>query len=90
MMRRLDREMIRLSSLIKCEETSKLEQARIDFLMPTYRNLAIKFADLHDTPIRMKAVGAITVPIFCLKGLMAFMCTETVLFENFVSCEIVC
>lgn len=34
---------------------------RVEYLMPTYRNIAICFADLHDTPIRTKAVGAIQV-----------------------------
>lgn len=36
---------------------------RIEYLMPTYRNIAICFADLHDTPIRTKAVGAIQARI---------------------------
>lgn len=42
-------------------DVEKEINARVELLLPTYRNIAIAFADLHDTPIRMKAVGAIQV-----------------------------
>lgn len=62
LMRRLDKEMIRLGVLEKEGKDVKMDiNARIQLLMPTYRNIAITFADLHDTPVRMKAVGAIKV-----------------------------
>uniref|UniRef100_A0A183EIJ8 CoA carboxyltransferase C-terminal domain-containing protein n=1 Tax=Gongylonema pulchrum TaxID=637853 RepID=A0A183EIJ8_9BILA len=60
LMRRLDKEMMRLAVLEKEGQNVKVDtDARIELLMPTYRNIAITFADLHDTPVRMKAVGAI-------------------------------
>lgn len=61
-MKRLDKEMIRLGVLEKQGNDVKMDiNARIQLLMPTYRNIAITFADLHDTTVRMKAVGAIKV-----------------------------
>ncbi|KAK6110203.1 Carboxyl transferase domain family protein [Brugia pahangi] len=60
LMRRLDKEMIRLGILEKEGNDVKVDiNARIQLLMPTYRNIAITFADLHDTAVRMKAVGAV-------------------------------
>ncbi|MFH4976395.1 hypothetical protein AB6A40_003104 [Gnathostoma spinigerum] len=60
LMYRLDKEMQSLDARSKAGENVKgLIDARIELLMPTYRNIAITFADLHDTTIRMKAVGAI-------------------------------
>lgn len=61
-MRRLDKELNRLEMLEKEGNDVKMDiTARIQLLMPTYRNIAITFADLHDTAVRMKAVGAIKV-----------------------------
>uniref|UniRef100_A0A915AGR3 Acetyl-CoA carboxylase n=1 Tax=Parascaris univalens TaxID=6257 RepID=A0A915AGR3_PARUN len=60
LMYRLDRQMQELARRQQAGEDVKAElEARIEFLMPTYRNICINFADLHDTPVRMKAVGAI-------------------------------
>ncbi|VDN04662.1 unnamed protein product [Thelazia callipaeda] len=60
LMQRLDPEMVRLKMLEKDGHDVKVEMnARIELLMPTYRNIAFTFVDLHDTTARMKAVGAI-------------------------------
>ncbi|KHN74327.1 Acetyl-CoA carboxylase [Toxocara canis] len=60
LMYRLDAQMQQLAARQEAGEDVKEElEARIEFLMPTYRNICINFADLHDTPVRMKAVGAI-------------------------------
>lgn len=62
LMYRLDRKLQELAARQQAGEDVKAEvEARIEFLMPTYRNICINFADLHDTPVRMKAVGAIEV-----------------------------
>jgi len=46
------------------EQRLQLEQQIVDrekFLMPMYHQVAVHFADLHDTPERMKEKGAIMV-----------------------------
>lgn len=60
LMCRMDEEMKMLMQRQKAGEDVKSDiDERIEYLMPTYRNIAICFADLHDTPVRTKAVGAI-------------------------------
>ncbi|VDK44469.1 unnamed protein product [Anisakis simplex] len=60
LMYRLDKQLQELRARQKNGEDVNSEiEARIEFLTPTYRNICINFADLHDTPVRMKAVGAI-------------------------------
>lgn len=42
------------------ELESKLKE-REEFLLPIYHQVAVQFADLHDTPGRMQEKGVITV-----------------------------
>lgn len=57
------------------EQRLQLEQQIVDrekFLMPMYHQVAVHFADLHDTPERMQEKGAIMV---CRSSLTrAFFC----------------
>jgi len=49
------------------ELETKLKE-REEFLLPIYHQVAVQFADLHDTPGRMQEKGVITVricPIVC-------------------------
>lgn len=47
------------------ELEGKLKE-REEFLLPIYHQIAVQFADLHDTPGRMQEKGVITVSIqFC-------------------------
>ena len=55
------------------DEKSTLEtqlKVREDQLAPIYHQVAVAFADLHDTPGRMQEKGVVAVsqplPIFCL------------------------
>lgn len=67
-MRRLDPLLLDLQQKIKAsaddeEQRKQLlrqSKAREDELIPTYRQVAIEFAGLHDTPGRMKAKGVIS------------------------------
>jgi hypothetical protein len=67
MMDRLDPEMRKLSSEARCSTTSEerrreLEEAlrkREEVLAPTYHQVAVHFAELHDTPTRMKEKAVI-------------------------------
>lgn len=45
------------------ELETKLKE-REEFLLPIYHQVAVQFADLHDTPGRMQEKGVITVSIF--------------------------
>lgn len=49
-----------LSAAERKELESKLKE-REDFLLPIYRQVAVQFADLHDTPGRMQEKGVINV-----------------------------
>lgn len=44
------------------ELESKLKE-REEFLLPIYHQVAVQFADLHDTPGRMQEKGVITVSL---------------------------
>lgn len=45
------------------ELETKLKE-REEFLLPIYHQVAVQFADLHDTPGRMQEKGVITVSVF--------------------------
>lgn len=45
------------------ELETKLKE-REEFLLPIYHQVAVQFADLHDTPGRMQEKGVITVSTF--------------------------
>lgn len=47
----------------ECRELELKLKAREEFLMPIYHQVAVQFADLHDTPGRMQEKGAITVSV---------------------------
>lgn len=43
------------------KELEKQLKAREELLLPVYHQVAVRFADLHDTPGRMQEKGVITV-----------------------------
>lgn len=49
-----------LSPADRKELETKLKE-REEFLLPIYHQVAVQFADLHDTPGRMQEKGVITV-----------------------------
>lgn len=51
-----------LSPAERKELETKLKE-REEFLIPIYHQVAVQFADLHDTPGRMQEKGVITVSI---------------------------
>jgi acetyl-CoA carboxylase/biotin carboxylase 1 len=59
LMHRLDKQCIALKSAPESAETRTALGQREDELMPVYRQVAVEFADLHDTPGRMLAKNAI-------------------------------
>lgn len=48
-------------SAVQRKELEKQLKAREDLLLPMYYQVAVHFADLHDTPGRMQEKGVITV-----------------------------
>jgi ABC-type phosphate transport system auxiliary subunit len=68
-MERLDPKCIQLNQQMSCPELNKLERCKLEKKMseheeelkPLYRQVAVAFADLHDTPGRMQEKGVITV-----------------------------
>lgn len=65
-MERLDPEMKRLVTQLKnapdTANKNKIEsqiKSRVEVLSPIYHQVAVQFADLHDTPSRMMAKGVI-------------------------------
>lgn len=66
------------------EESKKLEKqlkAREDYLLPIFHQVAVQFADLHDTPGRMQEKGVITVkrgscvlPLYCANPNLKVSC----------------
>lgn len=46
-----------------CKELENKLKEREEFLIPIYHQVAVQFADLHDTPGRMQEKGVITVSI---------------------------
>ena len=70
-MERLDPEMKRLVAQLKnAPDTAAkniaegLIKARVEVLSPIYHQVAVQFADLHDTPSRMMAKGVIRCSVF--------------------------
>ncbi|KAL6466122.1 hypothetical protein MHYP_G00262550 [Metynnis hypsauchen] len=67
-MRRIDPECTRLAEQLNSVELSENERSELDaqlrareeFLLPIYHQVAVQFADLHDTPGRMQEKGVIT------------------------------
>eukprot|EP01124_Arcella_intermedia_P034343 TRINITY_DN8497_c0_g1_i1.p1 TRINITY_DN8497_c0_g1~~TRINITY_DN8497_c0_g1_i1.p1 ORF type:complete len:2187 (-),score=404.17 TRINITY_DN8497_c0_g1_i1:17-6577(-) len=67
-MSRLDEEYSKLLAQLKRKDLTKEEKSqtekqlkeRKELLLPIYRQVAVQFADLHDTPGRMKAMNAIS------------------------------
>ncbi|KAK3538673.1 hypothetical protein QTP86_012135 [Hemibagrus guttatus] len=67
-MRRLDPEYSRLAQRLSSADLSEKERSdveaelrgREEFLLPIYHQVAVQFADLHDTPGRMQEKGVIT------------------------------
>ncbi|XP_064627568.1 acetyl-CoA carboxylase-like isoform X4 [Lineus longissimus] len=67
-MQRIDSKCIQLSQQMSCPELTKLERSKLENqmtereeeLVPLYRQVAVAFADLHDTPGRMQEKGVIT------------------------------
>merc|ERR1712151_1195678 len=55
----LDRKLKILNRNKKRNEVQREIAKREAFLLPVYEQIAVKFCELHDTPGRMKAVGAI-------------------------------
>lgn len=50
-------------SLTERKELETKLKEREEFLIPIYHQVAVQFADLHDTPGRMQEKGVITVSI---------------------------
>ena len=70
-MERLDPEMKRLVAQLKNapdtaakNKAEGLIKARVEVLSPIYHQVAVQFADLHDTPSRMMAKGVIRYSVF--------------------------
>ena len=59
MMERLDPKISKIQSEPPSEEKTEKLRAREELLAPTYHTVAVHFADLHDTPVRMKEKGVI-------------------------------
>lgn len=55
------------------ELETKLKE-REEFLLPIYHQVAVQFADLHDTPGRMQEKGVITVSTLFLCCLVCMYC----------------
>jgi hypothetical protein len=93
-MARLDppyRELLEKLKGASAEEAAQIKQAmdkRYELLAPMYHQIAVSFADMHDTPVRMKAKGCISDVIpwkdsrrFFAQRLRSRMYTEHVLAE---------
>lgn len=65
------------------ELETKLKE-REEFLLPIYHQVAVQFADLHDTPGRMQEKGVITVRTGFLLAFSVFF------FFNAILCGCVC
>uniref|UniRef100_A0A8C3N498 acetyl-CoA carboxylase n=1 Tax=Geospiza parvula TaxID=87175 RepID=A0A8C3N498_GEOPR len=73
-MRRVDPVYIRLAERLGTPELSPADRKELEaklkereeFLAPMYQQVAMQFADLHDTPGRMQEKGAITVSVLQL------------------------
>ena len=59
MMQRLDPEISRIQGCPPSKERTEQLRAREELLAPLYHTVAVHFADLHDTPVRMKEKSVI-------------------------------
>uniref|UniRef100_A0A8C9YX11 acetyl-CoA carboxylase n=1 Tax=Sander lucioperca TaxID=283035 RepID=A0A8C9YX11_SANLU len=57
-----------------CKELENKLKEREEFLLPIYHQVAVQFADLHDTPGRMQEKGVITVSTSCRHVLLQCEC----------------
>ncbi|XP_028313974.1 acetyl-CoA carboxylase isoform X2 [Gouania willdenowi] len=73
----------------QCKELEMKLKAREEFLLPIYHQVAVQFADLHDTPGRMQEKGVIT-DILEWKNVRTFFYwrLRRLLLEQVVKCEI--
>ncbi|XP_068461041.1 acetyl-CoA carboxylase isoform X2 [Clinocottus analis] len=73
----------------QCRELELKLKAREEFLMPIYHQVAVQFAELHDTPGRMQEKGVIT-DILDWKNVRTFFYwrLRRLLLEQVVKCEI--
>lgn len=56
---------------------------REEFLLPIYHQVAVQFADLHDTPGRMQEKGVITVRRHCHSHAEAKVITIEIVSEHY-------
>lgn len=56
----------------QCRELESKLKAREEFLLPIYHQVAVQFAELHDTPGRMQEKGVITVSQLFITTLKSF------------------
>uniref|UniRef100_A0A803VTR9 acetyl-CoA carboxylase n=1 Tax=Ficedula albicollis TaxID=59894 RepID=A0A803VTR9_FICAL len=81
-MRRVDPVYVGLAERLGTPELSPAERKELEaklkereeFLLPMYQQVAMQFADLHDTPGRMQEKGAITVTLLTVRGVWASRC----------------
>uniref|UniRef100_A0A672JIW7 acetyl-CoA carboxylase n=1 Tax=Salarias fasciatus TaxID=181472 RepID=A0A672JIW7_SALFA len=73
----------------QCRELELKLKAREEFLQPIYHQVAVQFADLHDTPGRMQEKGVVT-DILDWKNVRSFFYwrLRRLLLEQVVKCEI--
>uniref|UniRef100_A0A4W5R519 acetyl-CoA carboxylase n=1 Tax=Hucho hucho TaxID=62062 RepID=A0A4W5R519_9TELE len=64
------------------ELETKLKE-REEFLLPIYHQVAVQFADLHDTPGRMQEKGVITVRQHCQSHAEAKVITTEIVSEHY-------
>ena len=68
-MRRLDPQLIRLQEQLLDPQLQEAEKSKLEMMLitrekqlqPAYHQIALHFADLHDTPVRMMEKGVIQV-----------------------------
>lgn len=62
------------------ELETKLKE-REEFLLPIYHQVAVQFADLHDTPGRMQEKGVITVSTYSFSCAHVLLQCERAVYE---------
>ncbi len=67
------------------ELETKLKE-REEFLLPIYHQVAVQFADLHDTPGRMQEKGVITVSTLYYCLVCTYCCSVSVQYVNNLEC----
>lgn len=69
----------KLTEELSTDDKAKTEKAtseREKFLMPSYHQVAVHFADLHDTPERMHEKGVIVVSTFFVTQTIGMLTTQ--------------